>query len=93
MMSVVKEIILTALIGAPDYAVIAMYWPWPDGGYMAGCVLIDKEFAEEQGLVAQHLEEDIYAKWDCIDGFKHGVNAHASNETDAVNKLWEKMCK
>lgn len=82
---------LRLINGNPDFAVCAMYWPWPDGGWMAGCVLLDKEWAVEQGLQAQYLEEDFKGKWNPFDGFEHGLNVHASNEKDAVQKLWREL--
>lgn len=81
---------LRLIVGAPDYAVVAMYWNWPDGGYMAGCALIDKEFAEEQGLLAQYLPES-HGYWNIFDGFEDGINVHASTEKEAVQLLWRRL--
>jgi hypothetical protein len=86
---------INSIIGAPDYAVMFCLWPWPDGGWMAGVVLVDKEYALDQELLTAHLEEgDWDIKWDVMDGFSYpGVNAHGASSTPelAIDNLIDKL--
>jgi hypothetical protein len=83
---------LQTIIGNPDYAVIAMYWPWPDGGYMAGCSLIDPSWAEEQNLPGyKKMREDKTPEWNCFDGFENGINFYGSTIEEAIDKLWNNL--
>lgn len=80
---------LEKIVGLPDYAVIAMYWPWPDGGYMAGCALLSYSWAAEQNLPGYDMMvEENNPKWNCYDGFECGINYHGSTASEAVSKLW-----
>ena len=84
-----------AMVGAPDYAVMFSVWPWPDGGWMAGVCLMDREWAEEQELPAAILaltETPLRAEWNPFDGFAHGINTHfGGSARDAVEALWKKV--
>jgi len=87
---------LEALAGLPDYAVVVMVWPWPDGGWMAGIVLTDHEYAADQGMPAAVLDlpefEDLNTiRWDVISGFSWGINVHGSSLAAAVEALWAEV--
>ena len=76
------------IAGAPDYAVILNIWTWPDGGWMAGCIVVDVGWGKAQGLVAiKALYETEDESWDMYDGFAHGRNAHGSTKEEAVRDL------
>lgn len=81
------------MVGNPDYAVVFSVWPWPDGGWMAGVALLDKEWAEEQGLpeTILELEEDNDPSWNVCDGFQNGINVHATSPQKAIEALHAKI--
>lgn len=80
------------MVGLPDYAVVFSLWPWPDGGWMAGLCLIDREYAQEQNLPLRICNlEDVGiggVEWDVIDGFKKGINVHAPSPQEAIDELY-----
>jgi len=81
------------IVGLPDYAVAFAVWPWPDGGWMAGVALTDKEWADEQGLLPdiRALTEQNDPPFSIFDGFEGGVNVHAPTAAEAVLKLWKEL--
>lgn len=87
------------LVGLPDYGVMFCVSPWPDGGWMAGVVVIDLEWVVEQieshaGItcVMGDLPEDsTYPSWDIIDGFHSGVTVHGYDAADAIDILWQTL--
>ena len=80
------------IIGAPDYAVVFSVWPWPDGGWMAGICLINKGYAEEQGLprrICRLNELQLNnVKWGVVDGFQDGINVHAPTPNEVIDELY-----
>jgi hypothetical protein len=86
------EVMLEKLQGMPDFGVCAMAWAWPDGGYMAGLVVTDRNCAQVQSLLgSDYLEQDRNAVWDISDGFKFGANAHDLTTKAAVMALIRKL--
>lgn len=82
------------MIGGPDYAVAFAVWPWPDGGWMAGVALMDRDYAEEQELPAKICalaEKDVAVEFNIFDGFEDGINVHDYDAGRAVAKLWEQV--
>lgn len=81
------------IVGVPDYAVIFSLWPWPDGGWMAGCVLINKVWAKEQGLLIAKLDEwsSEAHRWNSTDGFEYGINSHSYSWPTAIYELYQKL--
>ena len=79
------------LVGLPDYAVVFSTWPWPDGGWMAGLCLTDKEWAKKQKLPGAicRLKEVFDPKWSVTDGFENGINVHAGDVKEAIEKLYD----
>jgi hypothetical protein len=86
------------LTGRPDYGVAFCVGPWPDGGWIAGVALTDREWIEEQvgdGDILPGLlnlpDGDPFPDFDIIDGFKEGVNAHGSTMAEAIDLLFTKV--
>jgi hypothetical protein len=77
------------MVGNPDYAVVFSVWPWPDGGWMAGVALHDREWAEEQGLSPEILRliEERKPAWDLYGGFLAGLNARGVSAEQAIEEL------
>src|SRR5882672_8592637 len=82
-----------ALVGLPDYAVIFCCSPWPDGGWMAGFEMDDKDWAMEQGLESRFLPQTTHKNdgWSIFDGFKNGVVAHGSHLAEAIENAVAKV--
>jgi hypothetical protein len=79
------------LVGDPDYDAIVNVWSWPDGGWMAGIIVIDKEGCRQQNLLAAVLDEaegPLKLFWNMFDGFASpGLNAHGMTAEEAVQNL------
>src|SRR3989344_3366493 len=78
------------MVGNPDFAVCFSIWPWPDGGWMAGVVLLDREYAMKQKLphAICALEEELDPAWNVTDGFRKGINIHAPHPEEAIQALY-----
>ena len=83
------------MVGLPDYAVLFCVSPWPDGGWMAGVVVVDPDWLDEQiknNNIVKAMENvpvDVdFPNWDIIDGFPSGTNAHGGDAADAIDRLW-----
>lgn len=85
------EQIMHELAGNPDYAAVPVLWAWPDGGYCASIALYDRQWAEEQGLLAAELDETEHWDWDVFSGFLQGTVAHGSTPLEAMQRLKEKL--
>jgi|GEM_PF-6846248 len=85
--------VVEKMVGLPDYAVCFSVWSWPDGGWMAGVALMDREYAEKQNLPRAicALEEDFDPAWNACDGFKNGINVHAPYPEEAVGALYKRV--
>jgi len=78
------------MVGLPDYAVVVAVWPWPDGGWMAGAALLDRDGASGQGLASGllALPEESNPPFNIYDGFPNGINRHAPTAGEAIQSLW-----
>ena len=84
--------IVKKCVGLPEYAVLFAVWPYPEGGWMAGFTLYDKEWAEEQDLPMKNMVEDIVPHWSIEIGFLNGANAHGVDAPHAIcNAVYEAL--
>lgn len=84
------------MVGLPNYGVAFCLAPWPDGGWMAGVLITDRDWVTEQvecGEIEREMlsvpdEGAAGASWDITDGFKDGLVAYGDDAADAVDCLW-----
>ncbi len=81
------------LIGKTPHAVAFRIDLMPDGSWLVGICLRNRAEASKQRLfkLLTELQEDPAAEWNVEHGFKHGVNAHAVEVTDAIEQLFQKI--
>jgi hypothetical protein len=88
------------LVGRPNYGVAFCVAPWPDGGWIAGVTLTDREWVKEQvewgvllpGLL-QLSDDDHFPDWDIIDGFKNGLTVHGATMSEVVDLLFSSIAE
>jgi len=87
------------MVGLPDYGVAFCVSPWPDGGWIAGVVVIDRDWVTEQIIEKSGIDPLMLnvpdgtwpTTWDIFDGFKDGVIAAGDDAADAIDVLWAKI--
>ena len=91
------------MVGLPDYGVAFCVSPWPDGGWLAGVQITDREWVERQANKGQidlamlsipgSLKHGYNPRpaWDIYNGFSAGLNALGKNAAEAVENLWTKI--
>lgn len=86
--------VMEAIVGMPDFAVWCCVGSWPDGGYIASCVLIDVDHATQQGLVvidAGLSPADRVPGFDVFKGFVDGVTDYGRSPNTALVNLYNKL--
>lgn len=83
---------LESLAGQADSGVVVSVWPWSDGSWGAGIVIVNRSLAEEQGLLAAFLPEQKVPLWNYNFGFLGGVNEMGNSPEEAVDMLQETLC-